>query len=260
MTDSLDLKPNNYQNIEEIFKVTVQTTRTILKCDRVIIYDASDLPTTEVIAESVDSKYASILGQTISDPFIEGEYLELYCFGQPVAIDNVNATDLSKTQLDSLRQLNIQSLAIAPISLGKELLAFLVAHQCSKPQPWHPEAIKLLKEKANTTSFALSNIAKAEKSTDSNFIKPTANIQENGNPSTMERKEKSNGNNNGDIQNLQQKTMLQEDRSKLFSDVKNEIAGEVGQENILHTTVNELRHLLNCDRVITYNLNQDNYG
>ncbi|MDJ0569893.1 MAG: GAF domain-containing protein [Pleurocapsa sp. MO_192.B19] len=260
MTGSLDLKLNNYQNIEEIFKVRVQTTRKILKCDRVIIYDASNPPTTEIIAESVDSKYTSILGQTIREPFLEGEYLELCCFGQAVVIDNVSTTDLNKSQLESLRQLNVKSLAIAPISLGKELLAFLVAHQCSKPQAWHPKAIELLRENANATSFALSNIAKAEKSKDSNLIKQTANSQESGNSATMERQEKSNGNSNGNIQHWKQKTMLQEDRSTYFTDVRNKIANELGPENILNTTVDELRHLLNCDRVVVYNLNQDNYG
>ncbi|WP_019508281.1 GAF domain-containing protein [Pleurocapsa sp. PCC 7319] len=280
MTESLDVKPNNYQNIEEILKVTALSTKKILKCDRVIIYDASELPAAEIIAESVNSKYASILGQKIIDPFLSGEYLELYCYGQTVAIDDLNSADVSKNQLESLEQLNVKSLAIAPICLGNELLAFLVAHQFSKPQTWDSEAINLLAEQANTASLAFSKIAMTEKSnSDTNFTKQKIDSleshklpsrfrtgsdvtvdQKQGNSPTMDRKEKSNGNSNSDIQNTEQKTMIQEDQSRSFAEVKEEIANELGSENILNTTVNELRHLLKCDRVVVYSLNQDSYG
>ena len=73
MIQSPNVEQNNYQNLEELFKVTVETTRKNLKCDRVMIYDASELPQAEVIAESVDSIYASLLGQIIIDPFLTGD-------------------------------------------------------------------------------------------------------------------------------------------------------------------------------------------
>ncbi|PSB06633.1 guanylate cyclase, partial [Pleurocapsa sp. CCALA 161] len=255
MTQSTDSKLSNYQNLEELLKITVETTRKTLKCDRVIIYDASELPQVEVIAEAVDPKYASILGQTIIDPFLEGDYLENYCYGQAIAIENTYTADVNKNQLENLKKFKIKSLAIAPISAGNKLLAFLVAHQCSRPQPWHPEAVKLLTEKANITSFALANIIEAEKQKDLNFTKQATEIQRR-NSAGMDLAK----NGNGKGKPTEQKTKIQENISSSFADVNGIIANQLGQENILKTTVHEVRHLLNCDRVVVYSLDQDNYG
>ncbi len=261
MTQSTNSRLTNSQNLEELLKITVETTRKTLKCDRIIIYDASELPQAEVIAEAVDPKYASILGQTVIDPFLEGDYLESYCYGQAIAIENIYTADVNKNQLENLKEFKIKSLAIAPISAGSKLLAFLVAHQCSESQPWHSGAVDLLTEKANIMGFALSNIAKAQESKDFNFIKQATesqNSQQEENSQTMERAK--NGNGNGNIKPTEQKTQIQEDISNSFADVNDIIANELGQENILNTAVHEVRHLLNCDRVVVYSLDQNSYG
>ena len=277
MTKFPNVKINNVRHLEEIFQLTVKTTRKTLKCDRVIIYSANELPKSKIIAESVDSKYVSVLGKTIVDPFLAEKYLELYCYGQAVAIDNVLKSDVSKSKLEVLERLKVKSLLIAPICLNNKLSAFLAVHQCSKFRIWNSEAIEFLLERANTVGFALLSIVKAQsKLTNDAYLsehengsylssqsklatKQIAKSQTNKNYLTMDRETNGNGNGNGNIQHLEE-TKIQENKTKLFSDVNDKIAGELGQENILNTAVNELRHLLNCDRVIVYSLNQDNYG
>ena len=197
MNQSTNLKLDRHQNFAEFLKVTVETTRKTLKCDRVIIYDASELPVAEVIVESVDSVSDSILGKTITDPFLAGDYLEMYCYGQAVAIDNLDTANIDQNQLAELKKLKIKSLAIAPIFADNELLAFLVAHQCSRLQPWHSEAVNLLTEKANITGFALANIVKAGKSKDVNLTKQAIETQKQGNSQIMDGAKSENGNGNG---------------------------------------------------------------
>ena len=263
MTQSIDSKLNNFHNLEELLKITVETTRKALKCDRVIIYDASELPTAEVIAESKDSVYASLLGQTLVDPFLEDDYLEMYCYGQPVAVNDIYTANIGQNRLKELEKFKIKSLAIAPIFVDNKLLAFLVAHQCSKPQSWHPNAVNLLSEKANMTGFALSNIAKAKELKDFKFTKQKTNShssQQKGNSQTMNRANNGNGNGKENIKPTEQNTKIQKNINSLFAAVSEKIANELGQENILNTTVYEARHLLNCDRVVVYSLDQDNYG
>ena len=277
MTQSRNFKINNYQHLEEIFQLTIEATRKNLKCDRVVIYDASELPKTEVIAESV-SEYPSIKGTTIIDPFLAEEYLEMYCYGQAVAINDISATNVSKSKLKDLEELGVKSLLIAPISVNNELLAFLAVHQCSKLRSWNSETIDFLTEKANTAGFALSNIVKAQSElTEDAFLfvhnntlsassrgkSPSEPIQQtNESGSTMDRakNDNSNGNGNGNIQYLEQQIRTQSNKTKLLSDVSKEIAKERGQGNIFNTTVSQVRHLLNCDRVVVYSLNEDNYG
>ena len=261
MIQSPNVEQNNYQNLEELFKVTVETTRKNLKCDRVMIYDASELPQAEVIAESVDSIYASLLGQIIIDPFLTGDYLETYCYGQAVAIDNIDNANVAQNQLEDLKKLKIKSLAIAPISVDNKLLAFLVAHQCSRLQPWHSQAVALLTEQANITGYALASMLKAEKLKNVNFTKQVTETQQEGDSQIMDRAKNGNGNGNGNekIKPIQS-TGIQENISNSFADVHDKIANELGQEDILNTTVIEVRHLLNCDRVLVYSLDENNYG
>jgi methyl-accepting chemotaxis protein PixJ len=299
MTQSPNFKINNYQHLQKIFDLTIETTKKALECDRVIIYDASELPKSEIIAESVDSKHTSMLGKKIINPFFSGEYLELYCYGQAVAIDNIYKTNVSASELKDIKQLEIKSLLIAPIVVNNQLVAFVVAHQCLEFHTWSSITIKFLTEKAKSVGFALSNIIKAQESESSestsdvhsskNEITPQSSPpsnnklsekvakqttkshrlirrqttemsgtigQKNKNSLTMEQEKNSNGN----TQPSEQKTKIQENPIKLFSDVNDRIANELGTKNILNTTVQELRHLLLCDRVLVYSLNQDNYG
>jgi methyl-accepting chemotaxis protein PixJ len=263
MNQSTNLNPNSYQNFVEFLNITVETTRKTLKCDRVMIYDASELPVTKVIVESVDSASKSILGQKITDPFLTGDYLELYSYGQAVAIDNLDGANIDQNQLTELKKLQVKSLAIAPIFANNELLAFLVAHQCSRLQPWHCEVVNLLTEKASMAGFALANIVKAGKSKDVNLTKQATETQKQGNSQIMDGAKSVNGNGNGSgngkIQPIPN-TRNQENISDLFTDVLEKIAGELGQEDIFKTTVYEVRHLLDCDRVVVYGLDENNYG
>ena len=252
MNKSLELKSSNYQDIKEIFEITVTTTRQSLKCDRVIIYETSQLPYAEVMAESVDAKYAACLGMTLFDPFLTGNYLELYYYGQTIVVNDLD-TDIESSQLEDLKRLDVKSIAIAPIAFGDELLGLLVAHQCSTSS-WHPQTSSLLTEKANTASYALSNIGRAQK-TNSKALQESE-PQQNGIP-IMETKSNSNGRNRNLLPIEQVKVV---DRTEAFNQVNERISNEIGRENILNRTVEEMRHLIRCDRVVVYSLNEDKYG
>ena len=251
MNKSLELKSSHYQDIKEILEITVKTTRKILKCDRVVVYDASELPNVEVIAESVDAKYAASLGTTVFDPFLSGDYLELYCYGQAVIVNDLDSTGIESSQLKDLKRLNVKSLAIAPITFGNELLGLLVAHQCSISD-WHTQTSSLLIEKANTASYALSNIVRAQKTN----LKAEQLPQPNEVP-IMESKNNSNGKGN---RNLLPTEEIKAVRTETFDQINERISNESGRENILNRAVEEARHLLKCDRVVVYSLNEDEYG
>ena len=150
------LKIRQSLNLSDILQSAVDGLRDLLKCDRVIIYSASQLKTGLVLAESVAPQFSSIMGETINDPFLEGKYREMYSYGMPVAIDDINISDKNKTELKDLEQVGVKSLMIAPIIIDNKLLALLAAHQCSQIELWHHESVIFLTEKANATGFALS--------------------------------------------------------------------------------------------------------
>ena len=248
MNQAVDLKQAKYQNLKKIFKVTVESTRKTLRCDRVIIYNANDLPKAGILAESVDAKYAPILGQTVQDPFLGGDYLEMYCYGMSVTIDDIYTSDQNSSELEPLEKIGVKSLAIAPILVEKKVLAFLVAHQCSSSQPWDLKTVNFLSEQASAAALALASIAKAEDS--QNF----------GNAHQVTRPDRSQKSlaieqHHSNHQHREEHILIPQAKNELFSEVKNKIIHEPKQENILDIIVAKLRQLLNCDRVLIYSLN-----
>ncbi|MGL5794885.1 MAG: GAF domain-containing protein [Waterburya sp.] len=216
-----------YQNLKQILQDTVETAREILKCDRVIIYNASDLPKAGVLAESNDQKCVSLLGKTIHDPFLEGDYLEMYCYGMSLTIDNIYASDVSKNNLIELEKLGVKSVAVAPIYIDNKLLAFLVAHQCFQLQPWGKKTVDLLAAKASAAGESLAAIAETEELSDLNLV--------------------------------QQTTFIEQERHSLFAEIKSKITEQLEQKDILPTIVTEIRRLLKCDRVLIYSCNIANH-
>ena len=239
--------------IQEFLEITVETTRKNLRCDRVIICSAG-IWDALVLAESVDSKYSSILGTTVKDPFLRGEHLERYCYGLPVVVDDLSQANIVKSDLQDLEKLGVKSLVIAPISLKNNPLAFLVAHQYSQLQPWHSQAVNFLVKEANTVSLVISNIAKAENLEISLTPQKAESISEDSEKLFIMKQEQ---NGNG---YTKQKTKILQDKGKSFPDVVEKITNEHEQEEILNTVVEEVRLLLKCDRVVVYTLGQDNYG
>ena len=252
MTQALDVKLSDDSNLERLLKVTVETTRKIIGCDRVFVYSANNLPNTVVLAESVDERYSSILGTTIKDPFLQGEYLEMFCYGLPVVVNDIKMANIEPNDLEEIGKLGVQSLAIAPISIGEKLLALLVAHQYSEAYSWDIEAVDFLIEKAQIASLTLSNLAKA--GANSSFTKPIAEQE----PEALTIEGVENGNGFSSIQ--LEPIMIQEQNDKSFTMVIDTIVNQRGQSNIFNTTVEEVRQLLGCDRVVVYSLDGDDYG
>ncbi len=245
MSQAFELKRSKYKNLKKILKETVETTRETLECDRVIVYNAINLPKAGVLAESVDKQFPSILGQVIQDPFLEGDYLEMYCYGMSLTIDDIYTSDIGEKELKNLEKLSIKSVAVAPIYIDKKILAFLVAHQCRITQPWDLNAVGFLAEMANTAGKFFSSITDVERSKYFNFVPQIEEIDRRPNiPKTS-------GDNNG-IPEKSKETPTEKLKSQLFADLKSRTMAEQDSQQILNMVVVELRQLLECDRVLIY--------
>jgi methyl-accepting chemotaxis protein PixJ len=246
MSQTFERQRMQYQNLKQILKNTVATVRKILKCDRVIIYNARDLPRAGVLAESVDKNCTSILGKTIHDPFLEGDYLEMYCYGMSLTIDDIYTLDINKIQLKELEKLGVKSVAIAPIHVNKKLLAFLVAHQCFQLQPWDEKTVDLLATEASAAGDALSAISQTEILPDLNQIQLIAD-------SYTQQNDTANSDAN-------QNSPSQQSRNELFTELESKITEPEEQKDLLTTIVTDIRRLLKCDRVLIYSLNTAKSG
>ena len=252
MHQTFEPRLTRYQNLSQIFKTTVEAARDILKCDRVVIYNAGELPQATILAESLVSPCPSLIGQTIHDPFLAGEYLAMYCYGMSLTIDDIYTCDLNRSELQELEKLSIKSVAVAPIYTKNKLLAFLVAHHCSKIQPWELCTANLLAEKASVVGQAIDIATQNESLKNFNLaehiVKPTVK------PTVKPKLGSQSKDRNTLKSNHQQKTSIQDRRKKLLARLEDRIVKENKLSNILQTIVEEVRLLLKCDRILIFNL------
>ena len=259
MNQNIESKQSKHQNLKRVLKVTVDTVRTFLQCDRVVIYNVKNFSTAAIIAESKGDLCSSLAGKIIKDPFLEEAFGELYDRDLAIIIDDVYTSDVSNDGLRDLEKLEIKSVAIAPIYVDNKLLAFLAAHQCVESKPWNSEAASFLAEQAREIGLNIAKIIKPQQvlvsrpvSLNRNQSTPlSGSIVASGAIDSEEDKDSTTEN---------QLTLIQQTQNRLFNDLKLKIANNSEPQEILQTIVTELRLLLNCDRVLIYGINQSNHG
>lgn len=144
-------------DLDEILNTAVLEIRQILKTDRVIVYQIPAEGDGEVIVESVDSHWPSMMGQIIADPAGMADphalaaehgdsFDELEQFGSELP-------ELEYTHL--LEQFSVQSNLVIPIFAGDVSWGFLEVHHCSARRQWQPWEVNLLTQLSDQLSIAI---------------------------------------------------------------------------------------------------------
>ncbi len=162
---------------EEVLKTSVEETRRVLSCDRVVIYSLDGASQGVIIAESVAPGCMRVLGKTIEDPCFETRYLALYADGRVRTIENIDEADLTPCYADQLKQLAVRASIVAPILHSGKVLGLLVAHQCSGPRNWLNTEVKWFSQLAEQVGYALDNAKfkqQAERLAQSGYREPSS--------------------------------------------------------------------------------------
>ncbi len=138
----------------EIFNTVVTEVRQAFATDRVIVYNFHDDWNGTIIAESVDEKWRSILGETVNDPFRE-DLIEQYRNGRVRSMDDIYGEGLTPCHRDILEGFQIRSSITAPMLLHGQLIGLLCIHQCTGPRAWQPEDLELFAQLSTQLGFAL---------------------------------------------------------------------------------------------------------
>ena len=218
----------NLQSVsqKDVLQDIVQKARQDLKCDRVVVYSLDRDKYGVIVAESVVNGYTEALGKTIVDPCFEVRYLAQYRDGRVKAIDDISQASMTACYLEQLEQLEVKANLVVPIINDKEqLFGLLVAHQCSAPRHWETSEIEFLRQLGNKAGLMLENASLSEK-----------------------------------IARLQTQAARERQWTNYFTDAVQHIRQSIQQDDVLETSVEEVRRVLNCDRVVVYSLNGDNYG
>ncbi|NJN87590.1 MAG: PAS domain S-box protein [Leptolyngbyaceae cyanobacterium SL_7_1] len=143
-------------DLQQILNTTVAEVRQFLKADRVYIEHNNAKGLTEVVAESVDSHYPSILGELYDDPEQAQEIQTLFANGQIQVLNDVATESIDLCgSTEYFMEYQIQAAMAAPIMLDDQVFGLLVANQCSNPRHWESYEMELMRQLATQVAIAL---------------------------------------------------------------------------------------------------------
>ena len=151
------LKIRSSSDLSSVLNTAVREVRSLLKCDRVVVYRFAPDMSGDIVAESVKSKFKQSLGVNIIDScFQQGKAIE-YQEGKTLSIDNIYTAELSKCHIDLLEAFQVKAFVVVPVLLASSsrLWGLLIAHQCSQFRHWEADEVELLDKLAVQLAIAL---------------------------------------------------------------------------------------------------------
>jgi methyl-accepting chemotaxis protein PixJ len=210
---------------QDILKAIVEEARNYLNCDRVIVYSLNQDKYGVIVAESVAPGYTQALGTTIQDPCFEARYLDKYRDGRVRAIDNIHEAEMTPCHKEQLEKLEVKANLVTPIINEGNLFGLLVAHQCAKSRQWEQGEIEFLHQLAKKVGLTLENAKLLD-----------------------------------DLVRFQTQAETERKWTNYFTEAIQYIRQSLQQDDVLDISVEEVRRVLECERVVVYSLNQDKYG
>ena len=160
------LKIRQSLQLEEILRTAVTEVQSILKADRVLIYQVFANGTGMPIKEAVLPAYAPILGVEFPEEVFPEDYRQLYAQGRVQAIADVHdpQAKLAACLIDFMDEWTVQAKLVVPIlqnltaqpETEDRLWGLLIAHQCASPRVWTEFELDLMQQLANQIGVALS--------------------------------------------------------------------------------------------------------
>lgn len=208
-------------SLDRIFQTTTQEVRQLLQCDRVAIYRFNPDWSGEFIAESVGSEWVKVVGPGIKivweDTHLQETEGGRYRNNESLVVNDIYKPGHAACHLDILEQFQVKAYVIVPVFSGKRLWGLLAAYQNSETRNWQTWEVKLLNQFGVNFGVAISQ-----------------------------------------AENLEQVRLKSEELTQIaeqetaLTKVINRIRQSLDVDAIFKTTTQEVRQLLQCDRVGVY--------
>jgi PAS domain S-box-containing protein len=142
-------------DLQDILNTTVVEIRSVLNCDRVIIYQFHPDLTGRVIAESIVTGGISVLHTEPQDPCITPEWLEPYRQGQIRVINDIHSEAMSECHQNMLIELDIRSKLMVPIIFKDQIWGLLLTSYHDTAHYWELEEIELVRQLSIQVAIAI---------------------------------------------------------------------------------------------------------
>ncbi|MCC5651133.1 GAF domain-containing protein [Nostoc sp. XA013] len=211
-------------DLETIFQTTVTQVRQLLNADRVAVFqfDHEKDWEGEFVSEDVALSWDSALAIKVYDHCFGEQFASSYQQGRVQAVADIYKAGLSDCHVAFLRKFQVQANLVVPLSRQKELWGLLCIHQCSEARDWKESEIEFIRQIADHLVVA---------------IQQAQHLHE--------------------VQ-LQAVELAQAaQRDQVIAQIVDEIRSPLDIETIFKTTTQEIRQLLQADRVAIFSFNDD---
>ncbi|MEH2372272.1 GAF domain-containing sensor histidine kinase [Nostoc sp.] len=211
-------------DLETIFQTTVTQVRQLLNADRVAVFqfDLEKDWEGKFVSEDVALGWDSALALKVYDHCFGKQFAASYQQGRVQAVADIYQAGLSDCHVAILSKFQVQANLIVPLSRDKELWGLLCIHQCSEPRDWKESEIEFIRQIADHLTVA---------------IQQARHLHE--------------------VQLQAAKLAQAAQRDQVIAQIVDEIRSPLDIETIFKTTTQEIRQLLQADRVAIFSFNPD---
>ncbi|UBF28337.1 PAS domain S-box protein [Kovacikia minuta CCNUW1] len=222
--------------LDEVLKTCLEQLREFLQCDRVLVcrFNATHNAACDVVIEleAISQPELSLLGQTIHDPCFGQDWAARHHQGYITVQHDTQTEDLAPCYLEFLTQMQVRASLVVAILQADRIWGLLVVHQCHAPRQWQAFEVDLLKQLGLQIGIASQK----------------ASLYTQLETELVERRR------------AEQALAQQVQREQVLRIISQQIRKSLKLENILATTVSEVRQLLNTDRALIFQLFPDGSG
>ncbi|MDZ8088240.1 MAG: GAF domain-containing protein [Nostoc sp. DedQUE12b] len=211
-------------DLETIFQTTVTQVRQLLNADRVAVFqfDREQSWEGEFVSEDVAIGWDSAMAVKVYDHCFGEQFAASYQQGRAQAVADIYKAGLSDCHVAILSKFQVQANLVVPLSRQKELWGLLCIHQCSEARDWKESEIEFIRQIADHLVVA---------------IQQAKHLHE--------------------VQLQAAKLAQAVQRDQVIAKIVDEIRSPLDIETIFKTTTQEIRKLLQADRVAIFSFNPD---
>ncbi|MBN3923394.1 GAF domain-containing protein [Nostoc sp. NMS4] len=211
-------------DLETIFQTTVTQVRQLLNADRVAVFqfDQEKDWEGEFVSEDVALGWDSAMAVKVYDHCFGDQFAASYQQGRVQAVADIYKAGLSDCHAAILSKFQVLANLVVPLLRQKELWGLLCIHQCSEARDWKESEIEFIRQIADHLTVA---------------IQQAKHLHE---------------------VKLQAAELAQAaQRDQVIARIVDEIRSPLDIETIFKTTTQEIRQLLQADRVAIFSFNDD---
>ncbi len=211
-------------DLNTTLQTTVTQVRQLLNADRVVVFqfNSDKIWEGEFLCEDVASGWSPITSQKLYDRHL-GEQFALYYFEVKIqATRDIYAAGLSNSHIEILSRFQVRADLVVPLLKDKKTWGLLCIHQCSSTREWKNSEIEFAKRVADNLTLAIEQ---------TEYIKQL------------------------ELQSIKLVQVTQ--HQQVISQIVEKIHQSLDLELVLSTTTQEVRKVLQADRVAIFRFNSD---